>query len=71
MQDLSKFQKLFSGKFGHYPHMKRHLDLQDNAVPPHKRAYRAQVQHGRHGVLERTGRSEWASPTFVIPKKDG
>jgi hypothetical protein len=23
----------------------------------------------RHGVLERTGRSEWAAPNFVLPKK--
>jgi hypothetical protein len=79
---LAKFQKLFSGKLGHYPHMKVHLDLQDNAVPSHKRAYPVPKSNMdvfkneldnlvEHCVLERTGRSEWASPIFVVPKKDG
>jgi hypothetical protein len=81
-QVLSKFKKLFSGKLGHYPHEKIHLDLQEGAVPKHQRAYpvpKANMEVFkneldnlvRHGVLERTGRSEWAAPTFVVPKKDG
>jgi hypothetical protein len=36
---LSKFQYLFSGKRGHYPHKKVHLNLRKDAMPPHKRAY--------------------------------
>jgi hypothetical protein len=82
-QILSKFEKLFKGKLGHYPHEKIHLDLQKGAVPKHQGAYpvpRANMEVFKNeldhlvrllGVLEKTGRSEWAAPTFLVPKKDG
>lgn len=79
---LLQFPKLFSGKLGHYPHEKVHLDVDPNATPKHQRAYpvphrNKEVFKGELdrlceiGVLEKTGRSEWASPTFITPKKDG
>jgi hypothetical protein len=79
---FSCFQQLFSGQLGKYPHTKVHLDLIDNATPVHQRAY--PVPHSQHqvfkdeldrlvqiGVLAPIGASEWAAPSFIIPKKDG
>ena len=79
---LEKFPKLFSGKLGVYPHRKFHIDLDTNAKPKHSRpyaiprihlaAFKKELEHlVKLGVLSRTGSSEWGSPTFIIPKKDG
>jgi hypothetical protein len=79
---LKRFQQLFSGNLGCYPHRKLHLDLLPDATPVRKRPYTVAHAHQEVfkrnldclcslGVLERTGASEWGAPTFVIPKKDG
>lgn len=79
---LKSFSKLFSGKLGVYPHRKFHIDLEPGAVPKHARpyaiprihlaAFKKELEHlVSIGVLSRTGASEWGSPTFIIPKKDG
>ena len=58
-----------------------HLELLSNAVPRHQRAYpvahihlevfKTELQRLRDiGVLQKFGASKWASPTFIIPKKD-
>jgi hypothetical protein len=79
---LSKFKLLFNGELKTYTGKKIHLDLKPDAKPVHQRAFslaksqealfKAELQHlVQAGVLERTGASEWASPTFIIPKKTG
>ena len=79
---LTNFQQLFSGKLGCYPGYKAHLKLLPNAHPSHCRPYSVPRVHKEvfkaeleqlydAGVLTRCGPSEWLSPTFVIPKKDG
>lgn len=78
---LKKYDKLFSGKLGLYPKRKMHLELEEGATPVHQRPY--SVAHSQKalfkeeldrlcklGVLSPCGASEWASPTFIIPKKD-
>ena len=77
-----KFPQLFDGELRTYPHHQYHLDLQDGTKPVHSRPYRVpftqrdafkrELDHlVKIGVLERSGASQWASGTFIIPKKDG
>ena len=79
---LRKHEKLFNGTLGLYPHKKVHIDVEPNAKPVHSRAYpiprvqletfKRELMHlVRIGVLSPQGASEWASPSFIIPKKDG
>jgi hypothetical protein len=79
---LSKYPKLFSGKLGRYPHRKVHLELREDAKPVRCRPYPVPKHHEQvfkeeldHlctlGVLSRGHASEWLTPSFIIPKKDG
>ena len=77
-----KFPQLFDGELCTYPHRQYHLDLQVSAKPVHSCPYRVpftqrdtfkcELDHiVKIGVLECSGASQWASGTFIIPKKDG
>ena len=81
-QVLQDFPRLFSGKLGVYPHRKFHIDIEPGAKPKHARpyaiprihlaAFKKELEHlVKLGVLSRQGSSEWGSPTFITPKKDG
>ena len=79
---LRRFPLLFDGVLKKFPGRKIHLDLEPDAQPVHQRAFPVPAVHHETfrkeldrlceiGVLERCGASEWAAPTFIIPKKDG
>jgi hypothetical protein len=74
-------KKMFDGTFGIYPHKKVHIDIHPNAKPVHSRPYPVPRIHLKNFKIEfdhlvRIGvslphqESEWASPSFVTPKKD-
>jgi hypothetical protein len=82
LQVLQENDKMFNGTFGVYPHKKVHIDIDSNAKPVHSRPYpvprihlktfKNKLNHlVRIGVLAAQQESEWASPSFIIPKKDG
>lgn len=77
-----RYRKLFDGSLGVYPHKKCHIELEPNAEPVFARQYPVPQVHKETfikellhleslGVLKRVGASEWGSPTFITPKKDG
>ena len=80
---LQDFPKLFSGQIGRYNKSKFTLELiNPNTAPIFCKPYpiaqthmQVFLQEFKHlidkGVLEHVPRSEWAFPTFIIPKKDG
>jgi hypothetical protein len=79
---LSKFEKLFDGTLGVYPHWKFRINLLPDAKPKHSRpyaipriyleAFKKELMHlVAIGVLSPQGASEWGSLTFIMPKKDG
>ena len=79
---LKSFPILFNGQLGKYTKNKVHLFLKPNAQPYHGKAYAVAQLHQQVfkdellrlvsiDVMQRTGASYWAAPTFIIPKKDG
>ena len=80
---LSSFSKLFSGNLGRYVNKFFLITLKDPKATPifcnpyqipliHQAVFRKELEHLIEAqVLQRVERSEWAFPTFLIPKKDG
>jgi hypothetical protein len=79
---LQENDKMFNGTLGVYPYKKVYIDIDPNAKPVHSRPYpvpqihlktfKKELNHlVKIGVLEAQQESEWASPSFIIPKKDG
>jgi hypothetical protein len=80
LQVLQKNDEMFDGTLGVYPHNKVHFDIDPNVKPVHSRPYTIPQIHlkifkkelihlVRIGVLEAQQEIEWASPSFIIPKK--
>ena len=79
---LSRFEDLFDGTLGKWNLDPVELELKPDATPFHARPYPIPKCHAdtlrmevdrlvEIGVLRRVNRSEWAAPSFIIPKKDG
>lgn len=79
---LTKYGHLFDGSLGHWKGDPYKIELQKDARPYHAKAFpipkayeltlRLEIERlVRAGVLRKVNRSEWAFPTFIIPKKDG
>ena len=82
LQVLRDKSKMFDGTFGVYPHKKVHINIDPDAKPVHARPYpvprihlntfKKELDHlVEIGVLLPQQESEWALPSFIIPKKDG
>ena len=81
-QLLKKHEKLFDGTLGKWKGEDLHIELNDDATPYHARAFPIPKVHMdtlkmevdrlcKIGVLKKVNHSQWAAPTFIIPKKDG
>ncbi len=79
---LLKFESLFDGTLGDWNLPPISFELKEGTTPYHGKAYPIPQIHKATlmkeidrlcsiGVLEWQPSSRWASPTFIIPKKDG
>ena len=80
-QVLSKYETLFNGNLKKYQGKQIHLKIDPSISPTCTQAYPIPHAHLKVfkdeldrlvsiGVIEQSSRSEWISPTFIIPKKD-
>ena len=78
---LLKYETLFDGTLGNWNRPPVSIKLKEGAKPYHGRPYPiAQIHKATLikeinilcyiGVMKRQASSQWASPTFTIPKKD-
>ncbi len=81
LQLLKKYELLFDGTSGDWKTKPVSFQLKEGVSPYHGRAFPVPKIHKdtikkeverlcKLGVLERQPESEWASPSFIIPKKD-
>ena len=82
LQLLNRYKHLFDGTLGTWTDSKVSLDVVEGAKPHHAKAFTTPRVHMatlkseverlvKLGALKRVNRSQWAAPTFIIPKKDG
>jgi len=78
---LKKYEHLFDGTLGVWNDEPYNIELKEGAKPYHSRPFPVPKIHEQTlklelkrlcevGVLKKVNRSEWAAPTFLIPKKD-
>ncbi len=81
LQLLVKFESLFDGTLGDWKTKPVSFQLKEGAPPYHGRAFPVPKIHKdvlikeverlcKLGVLERQHYSEWALPSFIVPKKN-
>jgi hypothetical protein len=81
LQLLKKYESLFDGTLGDWKTKPVSFQLKEGVSPYHGRVFPVPKIHKdtiikeverlcKLGVLERQPASEWASPSFIIPKKD-
>jgi hypothetical protein len=79
---LKKYESLFDGTFGDWKIKPVLFQLREGVSPYHGQAFPVPKIHKdtiikkverlcKLGVLERQPASEWALPSFIIPKKIG
>jgi hypothetical protein len=79
---LQTYEDLFDGSLGKWNMGAYDIELRPDATPYHARAFPIPQVHTatlrmeverlcQVGVLRKVNHSEWAAPTFIIPKKDG
>ena len=79
---LEEHKELFDGTLGKWEMAPYEVELRPDATPYHARAFPIPKCHTdtlkleverlcESDVLKKVNRSEWAAPTFIIPKKDG
>ena len=79
---LQRYEHLFDGTLGDWQGPEVGLELRPDAKPHHARPFPIPQIHDRAmrieverlvmlGVLEECHESEWAAPSFIIPKKNG
>lgn len=81
LEVLDSYQDLFDGTLGDFNTKPVHIEIKPDATPYHGKAY--QVPHVHEavlkkeverlvqiGVLRKSKGIPWASPTFIIPKKN-
>jgi hypothetical protein len=81
LQLLKKYESFFDGTLGDWKTKPVSFQLNEGVSPYHGQAFPVQKVHKETtikeverqcqlGVLERQPASEWALPSFIIPKKD-
>ena len=79
---LKKHESMFDGTLGNYTGTEYKIELLEGAKPYHAKPFPIPKVHEetlknevnrlvKIGVLKRKNNSEWAAPTFIIPKKNG
>ena len=78
---LKKHESLFDGTLGKWVGEPYKVELKEGVRPYHAHPYQVPQAYERTfqmeverlckvGILKKVNRSEWAAPTFIIPKKD-
>jgi len=79
---LKHHKEMFDGKLGTWKGTPYHIELKEDAKPYHARAFLVPRFHDqtfcetvemyvRQGILRKINISQWAAPSYIIPKKNG